>query len=216
VPDTTASLLTFACLSCVAWQVLLPARAGPWAHALAKLGASTFFVLLAVSLGALASRYGQFVLAALLLSWVGDALLLSRRTPAFLAGLGAFLAAHVLYAAAFLLGDTSPVAMAVAFVVALAAGAVVLRWLRPHVPGDMKAPVIAYVVVILAMCIAASGYAFASGPWTVLAGAVMFAASDLAVARERFVAPSRFNAQWGLPLYFAAQLLLASTVAAHP
>ena len=47
-----------------------------------------------------------------------------------------------------------------------------------------------------------------------LTGALAFAISDLAVARERFVTPSFVNGAWGLPLYFAAQLTLAGTVTA--
>jgi hypothetical protein len=38
--------------------------------------------------------------------------------------------------------------------------------------------------------------------------------SDLSVARDRFVAPGFVNRAWGLPTYFAAQLLLAASVAA--
>jgi hypothetical protein len=41
----------------------------------------------------------------------------------------------------------------------------------------------------------------------------MFYVSDLAVARQRFVAQSWTNKLWGLPLYFGAQLVLAATVA---
>jgi hypothetical protein len=37
-------------------------------------------------------------------------------------------------------------------------------------------------------------------------------ASDVAVARDRFVVRSLANSLWGLPLYFVAQLLLAWTV----
>jgi len=40
------------------------------------------------------------------------------------------------------------------------------------------------------------------------AGGVLFFASDLAVARERFVARAFSNRVWGLPCYYAAQLLL--------
>ena len=40
-----------------------------------------------------------------------------------------------------------------------------------------------------------------------------FALSDLSVARDRFVRPGFANAAWGLPLYFAAQLVIASSVA---
>jgi hypothetical protein len=43
-------------------------------------------------------------------------------------------------------------------------------------------------------------------------GAVMFYLSDLAVARDRFVAPGFTNRVWGLPLYYGAQLILALTV----
>jgi uncharacterized membrane protein YhhN len=44
------------------------------------------------------------------------------------------------------------------------------------------------------------------------AGAALFYLSDLAVARQRFVAPGFENKLIGLPLYYAGQLLLASAV----
>jgi uncharacterized membrane protein YhhN len=43
-------------------------------------------------------------------------------------------------------------------------------------------------------------------------GAVLFAASDLFVARERFVKSTAINTSVGLPLYYAAQLLIASSL----
>jgi uncharacterized membrane protein YhhN len=49
-------------------------------------------------------------------------------------------------------------------------------------------------------------------PWTAAAGAVLFYLSDLAVARHRFVRPAFLNRAWGLPAYYAGQLLLAWTV----
>jgi YhhN family len=42
---------------------------------------------------------------------------------------------------------------------------------------------------------------------------VLFAASDIAVARERFVQQGFLNQLWGWPTYFVAQLVLAWTVA---
>jgi uncharacterized membrane protein YhhN len=48
----------------------------------------------------------------------------------------------------------------------------------------------------------------AAGP-QLLIGAVMFAVSDIFVARDRFVSPSVANRLWGLPLYYAAQLIFA-------
>lgn len=74
-------------------------------------------------------------------------------------------------------------------------------------------PVITYLVVIGVMVAVAMGAAFGAGMWAVGVGGVMYAVSDLSVARRRFIA-SRFIEQlWGLPLYFGAQFLLASTVA---
>jgi uncharacterized membrane protein YhhN len=43
-------------------------------------------------------------------------------------------------------------------------------------------------------------------------GAVAFLASDVVVARERFVHTSPWNTGVGLPLYFLAQTLLALSI----
>jgi len=183
------------------------------AHVVLKLGASSAFVLLALSLDAPTSAYGRWILAALALSWLGDAALLSRRPAAFLAGLGAFLIAHLCFALAFCTGAFSPAGFLAALAPALGVGIAVWRWLSPHLAAGYRVPVAAYVVAILAMCAAAAGYGAASGRWQVLLGAVMFAASDIAVARDRFVVRSLRNRAWGLPAYYVAQLILAWSVA---
>jgi len=55
----------------------------------------------------------------------------------------------------------------------------------------------------------ACALAGAGGPPTVAMGALAFTASDVSVARDRFVRQEFFNRAWGLPLYYCAQLLLA-------
>jgi uncharacterized membrane protein YhhN len=205
--------LTVACLAAVAALLVADWRGLVVWKVSAKLAASTSFVLIAVSLEALDSTYGQLILGALLLGWLGDALLLSRAPKAFMGGLAAFLLSHLLFAAAFASGVLSLPAMAVAAIVVLVFGGVVLRWLLPHTPADFKLPVIAYVVVILAMCVTAAGHAYASQRWAVLLGAMLFTASDLSVARDRFVNEGYINRLWGWPTYFVAQLVLAWTVA---
>lgn len=45
------------------------------------------------------------------------------------------------------------------------------------------------------------------------AGALAFTASDVSVARDRFVQHGFVNRAWGLPFYYAAQLLIAATPA---
>jgi uncharacterized membrane protein YhhN len=205
--------LTAACLVSVLILLAVDRQEWPLGRFIAKLTASTCFVGVAVALGAMGSTYGQLILGALVLGWMGDALLLSRAPKAFMGGLAAFLLSHVLFATAFVSGALSVQTIGVAVVVAGVFGAGVLRWLMPHAPKEFKGPVLAYVVVILAMCVAAAGHAFASQRWAVLAGALLFTASDLSVARDRFVAPGFINRLWGWPTYFVAQLVLAWTVA---
>lgn len=208
-----AQILTLICLAAVAGLLVAERLSRPVARALFKLGASSMFLLVAVSLDATASGYGRWVLAALTLSWLGDAALLSRRRGAFLAGLGAFLVAHLCFTLAFLTWAFSPGWFAVALLPALAVGVVLGRWLWPHLEASYKAPVTAYLAVILVMCAAAAGYSVATGSWQVLLAAVMFAASDVAVARDRFLVRSFRNKAWGLPVYYVAQLILAWSVA---
>jgi uncharacterized membrane protein YhhN len=213
---TVAALLTLVCTLLVAGMTLADRRVAPGdslpRRAVGKMAASTCFVGVALALGAAHSPYGQCILGALVLGWLGDALLLSRASRPVLAGLGAFLLSHAMFCAAFLAGPTSTPVLSASVVAATGLGAGVLRWLLPQVPVPMRAPVVAYVIVILAMVALAASHAAASGRWGVLLGATLFALSDVAVARERFVRPGPENRRWGWPLYFAGQLLLAWSV----
>lgn len=217
----TQPLLAPAPLACAlvcatAVAALLRADRAGWAvgRAVFKTSAASAFVALAWVLGGPDTAYGRTVLLALALGWVGDVALLSRREAAFLGGLGAFLCSHAVYALAFAWAglDTGTAALALLPAAAVAAG--VWRWLGPRLRGPMRPAVALYVAVILLMCAAAAGHARASGHAGVLVGALLFAVSDLAVARDRFIAPGLVNRLWGWPTYFAAQLLLAASVAA--
>lgn len=70
-----------------------------------------------------------------------------------------------------------------------------------------------YVAVISVMVALAAGASWTTRDARLLVGATAFAASDLSVARERFVKPAFGNLIWGLPLYYVAQLVLAWTAA---
>ena len=173
--------------------------------------ASLCFIALALHSGALAGGYGRWLLAGLVLCMAGDVFLISHHRRAFLAGLGSFLAGHLLYIVAF---GQLPIA-ATASLWGLPAVLVLtlfsLRWLWPHLSGTMQLPVLAYIAAISAMLLVAAGcWGTAAGPW-ILAGAWAFAISDLAVARNQFVRRSMANRCWGLPLYYAGQLILAAT-----
>jgi len=175
-----------------------------------KMLASTGFIAIALSVGGTSSTYGRLVLAALALSWIGDLLLSYSSRPAFLGGLVAFLLGHVAYSLAFgVLGTDARFAAAAAVVLTVGAAAV-WRWLSQHV-GDMAGPVVAYIVVISVMVVMAAG-AYGSGATALVPiGATLFFLSDIAVARNQFVSPGVANRVVGLPLYYLAQILLAST-----
>jgi uncharacterized membrane protein YhhN len=209
----TAVAFTLACLAAAAGLVVAEWRRWRAGRVVTKLAASVSFVLVALALDAPSSAYGRWILAALVLGLAGDALLLGAHSAAFLGGLGAFLASHVCFAVAFVVVPFSAPAFAVALVPAAALGFVIVRWLWPHLGPGFKPPVLAYVAAILLMCCCAAGASAAAGRWWVLGGAVLFAASDISVARDRFVADQLVNRVWGLPAYFVAQLVLAWSVA---
>ena len=180
-----------------------------------KPAASAGFVAFALASGALETGYGLLILAGLVLCLVGDVLLISRASRAFLTGMGAFALGHLAYAGAFLhIGG--PITLAT-FITAAVIGALVLlilRWLWPHL-GDFRAPVAVYCLIISAMVVAALATAAPDGSspyWIAAAGAIGFAASDISVARDQFVRQEFFNRLWGLPLYYGSQLLIAASV----
>lgn len=192
-------------VSALLWAEYKKSRPGV---ALLKPVASTLFVIAALMAGALTSTYGQLIFLGLILSWLGDVFLMPRRQFFFVAGLGSFLLAHVAFSCAFLLLPLETLPLAVAAIALSVFAVLVVRWLWPHLPNKLRAPVVAYLGAISLMVVLASGTVAFAGPQLLL-GAVMFAVSDIFVARERFVSSSLTNKLWGLPLYYAAQLLFA-------
>ena len=201
-----------ACL--VAATALVVAELRHWSagRAVFKIIASSAFVLLALQLDAMTSTYGRWILAALALSWMGDVFLLSKQNRFFMLGIASFLLSHIVFSIAF---ATQPLDIPALFA-GLAAmsfvGIMVLRWLWSHLQSFFRVAVSAYIAAIIAMCSFAIALSAASGNVILAAGALAFAASDISVARDRFVCPGFTNRAWGLPLYYAAQIALALSV----
>ncbi len=170
-----------------------------------------------------AAIYTLLVLGGLALSLLGDVLLIFQTNPrAFLAGLVAFLFAHLLYIAAFahvqswsdaLIPASDEAIRAIGL--ALAAGAV--YWIMSPGLGKMRLPVIGYIVVIsimahraLAVSIVYPGRVL-PGSTLIVAGAFLFYLSDAILGINKF----RFDGQLlhgrllNLSMYYAGQLLLA-------
>jgi len=155
--------------------------------------------------------------AGLALSALGDLALAQENDERFfLAGLGAFLAAHIAYVILFAGGGegiailtSEPWRLAAVATLTVFGGFMLLR-LWPALDGAMRLPVLAYLIAIVGMGIAA----FTTREPAIMAGAVLFIASDAILATERFLLPAdsprrslTSPAVW--ITYAAAQLFIA-------
>lgn len=141
-----------------------------------------------------AARWG-FAVAALVLSLCGDVFLMLPR-DLFLAGLVAFLLAHLAYVAA--LNPSVPPLLPTlpAAILATAMGGALFLRIRGQMirtsRGGLVVPVGVYVVVITAMVVSAAGtagraeWAAGSSAFT-MAGALLFYGSDAMIGWTRFV-----------------------------
>lgn len=176
-----------------------------------KALASAGFVALAVVLGGWrGSAFARWVLVGLVLAAGGDVALAISGQRAFFIGLVLFLLGHVAYVVACAERVPPSAWLAGGAALPVIASGAAFAWLFRHL-GNMRVPVGAYVVTITTMVIAAMSVHRAGGERAslLLGGAVLFYLSDLSVARDRFVARSFVNRAWGLPAYYAGQVLMA-------
>lgn len=158
--------------------------------------------------------YRRWIIAGLSGSLLGDVLLVLPGDGFFIAGLSAFLVAHLLYIVAFT-GGGPPLRLLRALPFVAWTGAVFAH-LWPGL-GGMALPVGAYCVAISAMLWRATARLNATAPDAHLrrlaaAGAIAFALSDTLIALDRFGEPI---AHVGFPimiLYWLGQLGIAASV----
>ena len=181
-----------------------------------KTPLSVLFVITALIQPRVLPGYFKLVLIGLIFGLVGDVCLGLPGLTAFRVGLVAFLTGHILYIWAFTILSRrmdwiNPVNI---LIIAISGG--LYLWLMPHL-GQMLVPVTFYIVVISVM-VAGGWAAFRNlkvrrlGAWFILAGAVLFYASDIFVAHDRFVMEHFYNRLIGLPLYYTAQFLPAFSI----
>lgn len=157
--------------------------------------------------------FAQLIGAGLIFGSAGDLLLdlVSLWPTSFLIGLVAFLAGHVCYCAAFFQQPRRFPAVALPLLLA-PIGLVYILW--PHLPADMRIPVIAYASVIATMAVlavslrtdAAAGVTTAAARNAAL-GALVFVISDSILAIDRFRSPLPLGKLCVMLTYYAAQLL---------
>jgi alkenylglycerophosphocholine hydrolase len=157
-------------------------------------------------------RYARLVATGLGLSALGDVLL--EFPGLFVAGLGAFLCAHISYILAFLTDSTRPhLLRAVPFLVWL--GLAYAR-MRPGL-GEMAIPVTVYVIAIGVMLWRAAariGEVPSAVPSAI--GAVLFGLSDTLIGLDRFHAPIPGVRYPIILLYWAGQALIAASAIRFP
>ena len=175
---------------------------------LAKPGTLVLLIGVALSLEVAHPPVRAAMVVALVLSLIGDVLLMLPGARWFVFGLGAFLVAHVAYVVAFWLDGVSWGALAVGVVVVAAAVALVGRRILIAVAGgpdrELLGPVAGYIGVISVMVASAIGTRAA----LVVAGAVAFYVSDALIAWTRFIRDHRHGRLAVMVTYHLAQVLL--------
>lgn len=178
---------------------------------IAKPLAAGSFVGVAVLGGALSGdAYAKWVVLGLLLGAGGDIGLMLPERKHFVAGIALFWLGHVLYLVAISQLVPPRDWLTPVGLVPAAIGGAVGAYVWPHA-GRLRPVVVAYVAVFVTVAMAAlSAYSLGTTRSLLLViGAGLFFASDVAVARHRFVRESFTNKLLGQPAYFAGQLLIA-------
>lgn len=145
--------------------------------------------------------------------FVGDVLLLSDKKSRFIGGAAAFLAGHVLYAVSFVraLAFWPPLwQLLSAGGALLVVGVLAYGTLRRHL-GEMKLPVLCYLLAICAMAFFAALRALSAGDLAALLcliGALCFLLSDYLLAVGNFKKPFFKMDFWIMLTYLCAQLLI--------
>ena len=180
-----------------------------------RTGAKTLSVALLAALSVIVG--GPLLLtAALLFCAAGDAFLAQDDERAFLAGLVAFLIGHVVYIVLFFgLGSSETVAaqpLRLALGGAMVLFAMVASTRLIPAAGALGPAVAAYIAVIVAMGLSA----LLMPGWGVVAGALLFMASDTVLATQKYLLPPEdapyVRARFVWVSYYLAQALIALSV----
>lgn len=208
IEATANATLLFSLAAAVVYGLILNTRETLLRSAVKTLGVALLAGLAFVQGGPI------LLVAALALSAAGDAFLSRAGDKAFLGGLASFLAAHLVYIALFWLASAGWELLTEAWrailaitMAAFAAAMLVMLWRR--VAPDLRLPIVAYAAAILGMGVSALTL---DNAW-IIAGAVLFMASDGLLAAKKFlVAAISPHHEWMRyavwALYYAAQFAI--------
>jgi uncharacterized membrane protein YhhN len=204
----TAALAVALCLAVADWFVV--ARGNRRVEYFLKPAVLAALLIAALALDPVLEVQRRWLVLALVLSLAGDVFLVLPGDR-FVAGLASFLAAHLAYVAAFASGGLSSVPTMVAAIGLLIVIAVLLTRLLPAVSArnpSLRAPVVAYGLVIGAMAATAVG----TGRPLAIIGALFFVTSDALLAWNRFVRALPTGRTGVMVTYHLAQACLVLAV----
>ncbi|MBD3290252.1 hypothetical protein GF337_15710 [candidate division KSB1 bacterium] len=156
--------------------------------------------------------YSIAILLGLMFSFGGDITLMQRTQKAFMVGLVLFLLSHIVYFITFTFFNGFFVRnFASAFILTIMA-ILIFLYLRPGL-GNMKYPVLIYIIIISIMMLSAlntfeSDYFTLKKSLFITIGAGLFYVSDVILAVNKFRKPFRYN-RVSLAFYYSGQLLIA-------
>lgn len=177
---------------------------------IAKPLTMALLIVVAVFLEPQSAAVRSWFVVGLLLSLIGDVLLMLQREM-FVPGLGAFLAAHVAFTVGLALAGIAVIAALVGLAVALIAIFVIGRRIQQSAAeseAKLAAPVASYIAAISAMLVAAAG----TTNLVAIGGAALFYASDAILGWNRFVSPIRNGRVLTMMTYHSAQALLVAAL----
>lgn len=163
------------------------------------------------------------ILSALIFSWIGDILLMWSHL--FVYGLGSFLMAHICYIIGFRLAQKSESKIhQVDFVRTFffnlpiyMVAAITFYLINPNL-GNLKIPVIAYLIVIVSMVTTARERFKKCDPssfWQVFIGALLFFVSDGIIALSKFYKAFPESGVLIMGTYATAQLLIVMGIRSY-
>lgn len=153
-----------------------------------------------------------FLSGALVGSVCGDVLLDLPNAALFVYGLAAFLMAHIFYTVLFFRYARKPLAFDMAVIAGLILFGGLMVWIFRNIDPTLFGPVVAYIVIIITMSIsallvpAANRFLF----W----GALLFIASDLVLAVNKFLIAIPYGRVINISLYFLAQFTIVAAARA--
>lgn len=163
-----------------------------------------------------ASPISRLILAALLLSWLGDVLLIfqSKDSLFFMAGLASFLLAHVFYILYFVrrLRNEGKKVRLITVLLAAAYLFFVLSFLWNGL-GELMTPVLVYMFAIGTMLVLALNTKEIVGGKYFMVGAILFAISDSLLALNKFYEPFFLAGALIMATYIAAQYFIVKGAA---